>query len=268
MNILQLICSDNFIAVNKSLIQSIGIEPALLLGELASEAVYWASQDKTEDGYFFSTVENVEERTTLSAYQQRKALMLLQEKGIIDVISKKGTPPKRYIKINENSILELFNFQNLNNSPFKSEIFSLSKVKKVDTNNKQPKKKREKEKEYIKAIVEKFNYYSDEFRVAINDFIDMRNNMRKPVTERALTMIVKKATELSNGDESTVINILNQSTSNSWLGVYPLKENRIYRTSKNEFVDMLNEMEVNDFDEERSNTDFGFTSFGIPEHTN
>ena len=272
MNILQLICSDNFIAVNKTLIQAVGIEPALLLGELASEAIYWQNQGKTEDGYFFSTVENVEERTTLSAYQQRKALSLLQEKGLVDVISKKGIPPKRYIRIDEEAILNIFNAQNLKNLTFESQKTLVSNVKEFDPKNKENKEKiKEEKRDYIAKAIESTPFKTLEFNTAVRDFIEMRNKLRKPVTERALSMLLKKAIELGNNNEDTVIQIFNQSTVNSWLGVYPLKNTNYStpkgRVVKNGFMEMLENMEEEDNDEKRNSTGFGFTAIGIPEHS-
>lgn len=265
MNLLQLICSDNFIAVNKTLVKELGVEPALLLGELASEAVYWNGQEKTDDGYFYSTVENVEERTTLTAYQQRKALALLQEKGLVDVVSKKGSPPKRYIKLYEEAILQIFNFQNLKNLTFESKKTLDSKVKKLYTKNKEYKKN--KEEEYINIVKEATGFSSNEFVSVLSDFILMRKKLRKPITtERAFTLLAKKVVELSNGDEGVAIQLFNQSIANSWLSVYPLKNNYSYKSGTNEFMEMLKtEGEANDTSGDY--TDFGFATFGIPEHT-
>ena len=267
MNILQLICSDNFIVVNKTLISELGVEPALMLGELASEAIYWESQEKIEDGYFYSTIENVETKTTLTAYQQRNALKILEERGIVDVISKKGNPPKRYIRINEDAILQNFNFQKLKNLTFKSEKISHSKVKNFNIKNKETKKNREEENNHINIITQATGFSSPEFLSTLSDFILMRKKLHKPLTtERAYSLLAKKITELSNGNEEVAIQLLNQSISSSWLSIYPLKKDYTYRTTKNEFMEMLkHEGGMNDT--AGSNTDFGFTTFGIPEHT-
>lgn len=62
--------------------------------------------------------------------------------------------------------------------------------------------------------------------VAYLDFIEMRKKIKKPMTDRAIQMLVKKVQGLSN-DELTQIAILNQSTLHCWQSVYPLK-NSIY----------------------------------------
>ena len=107
MGITQLFGSNNFVVVNKTFIKLFGLEEAIILGELASEYDYWGSNDKLDDeGYFFSTVENVEENTSLTKYRQKKALDTLQKFGIIDV-KRKGLPAKRCIKIYEENLLKL-----------------------------------------------------------------------------------------------------------------------------------------------------------------
>lgn len=106
MSILRLIANDNFIVVNKSLIHLFGLEETLILGELVSEYEYWRNQGKLEDGWFYSTVENIEKNTSLSKHKQKKALENLQQVGVI-CYQRKGMPAKRYIKINED-VLEGF----------------------------------------------------------------------------------------------------------------------------------------------------------------
>lgn len=57
---------------------------------------------------------------------------------------------------------------------------------------------------------------------AWNGFRDMRKSMRKPLTERATALTLKKLDELSGGDEKKKIAILNQSVMNGWQSVYAL----------------------------------------------
>lgn len=61
----------------------------------------------TEDGYFYSTVEHLENETCLSGHEQRKAINTLAELNILVVVSK-GIPAKRHFKINFESISKLF----------------------------------------------------------------------------------------------------------------------------------------------------------------
>ena len=115
MTILNLISNNNFITLNKDLIKAIGLEEAILLGELASEYDYWNRKGELDEGFFYSTIENIEKNTTLSVHKQRKALNNLKEKGLIE-IKVKGIPAKRYIKILEKQVYEILSIQFVKNS--------------------------------------------------------------------------------------------------------------------------------------------------------
>lgn len=64
---------------------------------------------------------------------------------------------------------------------------------------------------------------NEELRQAIFDFIKMRKANKKVLTDRALTLILKRLDSLGSSDVMK-IDILNQSIANSWQGVFPLKD--------------------------------------------
>jgi hypothetical protein len=107
-SIINVLANDNFIVVNRSLIKILGLKETIILGELASEYNYYKKNELLdEDGYFYSTIENIEESTSLSAYEQKKCLDNLSQYNIINVVLK-GIPAKRHIKLNTLSIINLF----------------------------------------------------------------------------------------------------------------------------------------------------------------
>lgn len=59
---------------------------------------------------------------------------------------------------------------------------------------------------------------------ALKDFKDMRNRMRKPMTQLAVDLLIQKLEKLAPGDEKTQVAILMQSIENGWTGVYELKQ--------------------------------------------
>ena len=61
--------------------------------------------------------------------------------------------------------------------------------------------------------------------IAIDDFKEFRKKIKKPMTDRAVELIIEKLNKLAADDE-TKIAILNQSIENSWQGVFPLKEDK------------------------------------------
>lgn len=134
MSVLNLLAGNNFLVVNKDLMKMLGLESAVMLGELASEYVYWEAQGKLDNGFFYSTVENVENNTTLTGYQQREALKKLKELGLVE-IERKGIPAKRYIKVCEQQVVKIFNNCMSKNFTTGNENFKELDVENFDTNN-------------------------------------------------------------------------------------------------------------------------------------
>lgn len=71
-------------------------------------------------------------------------------------------------------------------------------------------------------------YYPDDLlNQAFLDFMEMRKKIRKPMTDRAVTLAMNKLRELSSVsgsmDNDMAIKILEQSTMNCWQGLFPLK---------------------------------------------
>ncbi len=135
MDIVELLAQDNYILANKTVARLFGLDEAILLGELASEYRYWVKQGKLTDGYFFSTVDNVKENTTLSDKRQRAAMNTLKEAGIVDV-KLMGLPAKRYIKINAEQLLRLSpNYDDQNGGTSSAEMEELDVPKGQSNNN-------------------------------------------------------------------------------------------------------------------------------------
>lgn len=81
-----------------------------------------------------------------------------------------------------------------------------------------------------------------EFDEALKDFEDMRKKIKKPLTDRAKEMVLKKLSTLST-IESVQIEILNQSTMNCWQGIFPLKDQN--KSTIQTTFDMIDNLELN-----------------------
>lgn len=76
---------------------------------------------------------------------------------------------------------------------------------------------------------------SQKLAEALAGFEEMRKKIKKPLTQRAKALILKKLNQLAPDDEETQIAILDQSTLNGWQGVFELKDNKTYQQrNKNE----------------------------------
>ena len=76
-----------------------------------------------------------------------------------------------------------------------------------------------------------------EFDIALEEFEKMRRRIRKPLTDRAKELVLKKLDDLADTEEEK-IEILNQSILNSWQGVFPLN-NDTKKKGNNLFNDDL-----------------------------
>lgn len=257
MNILSLLASDNYIVINRDLLKKYGINVALMLCELASEYNYFDQNGKLEDGMFYSTIDNINERTGLSKYQQSEALKVLDNIGIVKSVVK-GIPAKRYFKIDVEELAK----QIVNTSPSsckkigklagekldtknnnrklinKSNNLKDKESKKEDTNNTQIEhvekttcRKKKKTISYDEQITEYTQ--NEELQNALKAFVQMRSFIKKPMTEYALKLMLKKLDELGNND-TTKIAILNQSITHNWQGIFPLKDEYIKQEKKPE----------------------------------
>ena len=136
MSILKLLASDGFLSVNKHLARIVGLDAAVLLAELASAHNYFESRELlTADGMFFETVEHIQENTTLTQYQQAKAVKVLVNAGILET-KKIGIPAKRYFLINEEAVLNILDYKKSKNLITGDEKTSSLDVKKLNCNNK------------------------------------------------------------------------------------------------------------------------------------
>ena len=123
-----LLSSTAFLVLNKDLARQIGLKEAVLLADLISKEEYFIANGMT-DGWFFNTEANIERDTTLTAYQQRKALKSLKNSGIIET-KRKGIPAKQYFKINEEQVVQFLN----NKSATK--LTTINKNKEIKIKNK------------------------------------------------------------------------------------------------------------------------------------
>lgn len=230
MGLISLIANKNYIIVNKILAQTFGVDSALMLGELASEFEYWEKEGKVTDGFFFSTIENVQENTTLSDKKQRAALNALRDAGIVEV-KLKGLPAKRYIKINEEQLLPyLLNSSGGNGETRSAEMEDLETPKEQGNNNNSNSNKNsnnQKKDKKKRSAADILSEIEDEtLKQAFCDYIDMRKMIKSPLTERALQMLIKRVQDLEPLSVDRQVKLLETAILNNWKSVYPLQERR------------------------------------------
>lgn len=100
----RLLASSNYLAVNRDLIGFLGLETAAFFSELASECSYFEDRHLLADGWFFTTVENIQRKTGIKKKRQYSIFKELKALGLVET-KRAGMPAKRYIRINEDALL-------------------------------------------------------------------------------------------------------------------------------------------------------------------
>ena len=96
--LLQLINPDNTMSVNRPLAHAIGMAEAVIFSTLISKYTYYRDNNKSFDGWFYSTIEDLQESTTYSRKIQSTAINKLVEYGLIEC-KLMGMPAKRYFRL-------------------------------------------------------------------------------------------------------------------------------------------------------------------------
>lgn len=84
-------------------------------------------------------------------------------------------------------------------------------------------KKEKKPKETHNSIIENYTINED-LREALKSFVEMRKELKKPITTRGLKIALGKLDKWAL-DDLTKIDIVNQSIERSWKGLFPLDKN-------------------------------------------
>lgn len=227
MRLTEFLATDNYIIVNKELIKILGLEETILLGELASEYEYWLRKNELiNNEWFYSTVENVEQQTTLNDYKQRKLLNKLQALNILQV-EVRGIPPKRYVKLN----IELLENQFLNNLIHNSQNFKELNLKNFQTNNNKINNNKNNKENIIKEseLIEKIIKY-------LND--KLHTNYRKDTKETV--RVIKSDNKLEKYSYEDFVTVIDKKY-NEWHGTEQEKYLRPSTLFGSKFEQYLNQ---------------------------
>ena len=119
------------------------------------------------------------------------------------------------------------------------------KEKEIEIEKNIKKEKNKKRKTFEEVLAE--NNCSEELESSIRDFIDMRKTIKKPMTSKALELLIKNLEKLTNLEEEKIA-ILNQSIERGWQTVYPLKINNMRNSSKGEIKEEEKQEELKEID--------------------
>ena len=237
----KLLSTDGFIQVNKTLIKKVGLHEAILIGELCAEYNYWEERNLLEDGFFYSTRDNIEENTGLSEHYQRKALSHLYELGII-LIEKRGLPAKNYYKIDFNillSVIETSSCQRCRQQDTESvQINNNKQEKQVNKNTSKEvlqdfafgsKKSTKKPNLYIKCIqlIDSYDFSAwGNIRSMLLNYLNFRLSVKdKPLYINMWKGMLNKLANLCGDDIQKYEDVIQYSTERGYLSFYEPSNN-------------------------------------------
>jgi predicted phage replisome organizer len=102
---------------------------------------------------------------------------------------------------------------------------------------------KEKEKETEKKKKSKYYPMDEKLDKAFADYVAMRKQIKKPMTDRAIELAMSKLEGLAKDsftgamDNDVAIQILEQSVMNSWQGLFPLKQENAQANNSSSFMD-------------------------------
>lgn len=99
--IYQLLNPSNTLTVNRLLAHALGTNEAIIYACLISKFYYYSERDMLNDGWFYSTAPDLQESSTLTERQQKKAVDNLVRAGLV-MCELRGMPAKRSFYIIEN----------------------------------------------------------------------------------------------------------------------------------------------------------------------
>lgn len=101
---LNLFNSGNSISVNRPLAHALGVNAAIVYGALLGKHLYYLQHDMLkEDGWFYSTIADLQESTSLTRRQQERGIDTLVRAELIET-GVKGLPARRYFRFTEDTL--------------------------------------------------------------------------------------------------------------------------------------------------------------------
>lgn len=218
MSVVQLLAQKNFITYSKVIAKLYGVNAAILLGAMCGY------QSCHNDEEFYKTQDEISDDTCLGIYEIKEGLKILKAVGILRV-TRKGMPAQNYYYVTANKLAEILltsevkitqqDVENSNNNTSSSNNINIQKKKEEKNNNKRA--------TVGESTVESIIEMQDErLQEPLRNFVEMRKAIKRLITARGLELAVKKLQQMTSNIAEQV-DIVNQSTMNSWQGFFPLK---------------------------------------------
>lgn len=206
-DLLKIMTNDNYIIVSRNLINELGLDEAVFLSELCHEQYYYDKYSKlNSDGFFFSTIENIEKKI---GFKKKKQLTMLKKLKLLNLIDVKyhGMPKKRYIRVNVSTldaIQEKYRTKK-DVSQIKLTEFDYDVINQVFFEN-----------GFDKALKNTFS----EYVLVLKQYKEFDSSLKNV---RGLAKSLKQFEDLTIAEQKKIIN---QSKKKKWKNFYEVKEKK------------------------------------------
>ena len=104
MKILERLNPTNTGSYNRPIAHALGLGAAVVYAALISKQVYYEQHDMLdEEGFFYSTIADLQESTSMGKCQQSNAIKVLTDAGLVEVC-RRGMPAKRYFRVLDDEV--------------------------------------------------------------------------------------------------------------------------------------------------------------------
>ena len=179
----------------------------------------------------------IAERTRLSVWSVSRSIQNLEEKKLI-VTDRHGVNNVTTWRLAETAKPLLQKPQNQFCGKCKTElrkpqnrVAETAKPFLYNTNNNTNSKTNNNNHQVIAVILSSLPINSDDeslgkLYISIEGFIEHRKKLKKPMTDHALELNIKKAHQLSNGDVKGMTELFDLAVEKGWQGIYPSKDKK------------------------------------------
>ena len=235
MKINNLLFNENPLVILPELAVNIGLNEAIVLQQLH----YWLQKStKIKDGksWVYNSIREWQEQFPFwSVDTIRRALNRLINSGIVikGEYNKTSFDKTTWYTINYDVLEEKLEkgsaksiYAKCTNGCMQNAQMDVCKMHKPipETNTETTTDIKERKKENYDSLIEAYTQNKD-LREILLEFIKMRKLIKKPLTDKALKLIMSKLDKLAQTDTAK-IHILEQSIESCWQGIYPLKEQK------------------------------------------
>lgn len=189
-------------------------------------------------GQFITSISRLAKEIGLSNQQTRTAIDKLKLTGEITI---KSTNKYTLVTIEKYSLYQDMpdEINKQNNEQTNNQITNHQQAdNKQITTTKEIKKEKKDKKDKDEKNKERRFAPDDRLNDAILEFASMRKSMRKPMTDRAIELMMSRLNQMTINPLEQV-EIINQSIMNGWIGIFPLKTKQEDFKTNNPFLEML-----------------------------